>query len=184
VELYLVDVESAIRVYLEPAAQEPDLPAEPRERERLGGEFGSLATGARELAATLEDLSAYARDRLGETTRLDRDSLGQLQKLCRLVESQAGAVELEMSGEPDRQRPAVPNAELRLIENLAIVWTRHTDEKILRDHDAQSPWARFVETACGITGIECAYAHQLRVRVFDSAALAESAALLESLPDL
>jgi hypothetical protein len=63
------------------------------------------------------------------------------------------------------------------------MWTQHTRQQILRDRECRSPWARFVEVACGIAGIENEHAHTLRIRVFDTSSLVESADLLETLPD-
>jgi hypothetical protein len=190
VERYLVEVESALRIYRLPASPAPALETESRalpdqrERESVASELSSLADVARSLAHALEGLGAHARDRLDETTRFDAEAMAGLRKLCQLAESQASVAAGETARDPEPHEPAPVDPAFLLVERLAVVWTEHTCEQLLRDRDARSSWSQFVETACALAGIEPEHAHRLRLRAFDSAGLGESVGLLDSLPEL
>ena len=182
-ELYLVEVQSAIRMYLDPTAAEPSPRESRRDGERWARELDGVAKSARSLRATLEGLSGASRSRLVETTRLDGESLEELMRLARLAESEAHTARRQPSGWASSVGPTPKNPEIELVEKLSIVWARYTNERILRDREAESPWARFVEVACSIAGIDRGSAHQVRLGVYDFASLAESAELLATVPD-
>jgi len=179
-EIYLGQIEIAIRSYLVPSPEPALSDRDPMDRESLALEFDSVSARARSLRSAFESLSAYSRDRLTATTRLDRAALDHLLRLCNLTESEAARARQQMIAEPGQGAPAERAPELLLMEELAVVWTRHTDERIARDREARSPWSRFVEITFGIAGIEITRAHALRVRAFDSAGLDESSEMLES----
>ncbi len=188
-EIYLVEIQSAIRMYLDPTAAQPsEQPSEqPNELESewLARELDAVMQSACSLARVLEDLSGALRSRFVETTELDVESLDSLLHLSRLVESQAGAVQQRRGpGKALSFAATAQDPEIEFVERLSLVWTQHTGERIRRDRESASPWARFVEVACSIAGIASGSAHQLRVRLYDSASLDESAEILATIPDL
>ncbi len=183
-EVYLVEVQSAIRMYLAPPDAKPSPRENERHAERFAQEFEALAKSADSFIARLEELSEYSRGRLVETTRLDAGSLDNLMRLSGLAASEANAVGRQLLGETMPLAAPSKNREIELVEKLSIVWKRHTQERILRDREAEGPWARFVEVTCSLAGIDRGAAHLVRIRVYDSSTLDESAEILADIPDL
>jgi len=183
-EIYLLEIQSAILMYLAPPDPKPTPEKNVRHAEHFAQEFEALAKSADSLSTTLEGLSEYSRSRFVETTRLDAESLEGLIRLSGLAASEASSLRRQLSEEQLPATATSKNPEIELIEKLSIVWTRHTRLRILRDREADGPWARFVEVACGHAGIDRDTAHRVRIRVYDSSALDESAEILATIPDL
>jgi hypothetical protein len=184
VELYVLEVQAAIGIYRAPPTPEPGPPEAAREDEAPAPELEALARSAQSLLAGLEGLGGASRGRLLEGTGLDAGSLDDLVRLARRIES-----ELREARQPSPRRKGATGSrreqpEVELVEELSIIWARHVVERIPRDREGESPWAGFVEVACGIAGLDAGVAHRARLRVYDSASLAESAELLATVPDL
>ncbi len=182
-EIYLLEVQSAIRMYLSPAATQPRPDPQVRDPEHQTQQFELLAKRAESLGAAIENLDADSRDRLVETTQLDATALESLAQLSEQAASEARSATRRRSGKPLGSATTAQNPEIEFIEKLSIVWSRHTQEQIVRDREAEGPWARFVEVVCSLAGIDRGAAHQVRIRVYDSSTLHESAEILASIPD-
>ncbi len=182
-ERCVVEVHAAIETYLRPPSPEPrDGDASP-EQDAGFAQLEQLAKHASTLTTTLDTLPAEARSRLTESARVHPDDLEAFERIGQRIASGARAASTKRdTGASDE---AVPSRapEFELIERLSVVWRRHTDERILRDREANSGWAHFVEVACRVAGIDRDKAHLLRVRAFDTAALDESAEILANIPD-
>jgi len=181
-EHYLVEVGAAIHSYREAAAGQPDPGAEvpepsPGVDRHSDREIEALIRHAGALGELLEGLSDHARTRIAGSPTLNVESLAELVSLSRRAEASLSSLE--------PQRPARPaSPEIALLVTLSIVWTRHTDQPIQRDRAAGSPWARFVEVACSLAGIDNDSVHTLRIRAYDLESLSESAEILSTIPDL
>ena len=183
-EFYLIEVQSAVRMYAVPPSDAP-APRESEQRtEHSPHAFEAVAARADELTATLEGLDAYTRGRLVETTSLDAAALENLERLTRLAASQAKTVARQITGEELPIPVPSKSPEIELVERLLIIWTRHTERQVVRDREAASPWARFVEVACSVAGIHPETAHRVRLRVYDTSSLGESVEILATIPDL
>jgi hypothetical protein len=183
-EVFLLEVQSAIRMYLSPPDTEPRPGEEVRDAEHVTQEFELLAKRADSLVTAIESLDEYSRSRLVDTTQLDAAALDSLTHLSDLAASEARSAARKRSGGQLPVSANSKNPEIELVEKLSIVWTRHTQEQIVRDREAEGPWARFVELTCSLAGIDRGAAHRIRIRVYDSSTLDESAEILASIPDL
>ncbi len=183
-EIYLIELRSAIRMYLAPPATEPVSHTHVQPAEHFAGAFEALARSADSFAATLEGLDEHPRSRLVETTRLDAGALDNLMRLTDLAASEARKVGRQLLGEQLPVATVSNNPEIEFVERLSIVWKCHTQERIPRDREAEGPWARFVEVVCDVAGIDRADAHRARIRLYDSSTLDESAEILATVPDL
>jgi len=159
------------------------LPEEAARSPGFDSELDRVVVAARALVAAVEDLSDTPRAHILGTTWLDPAAADRLLELCGLAESAASSVKGTASGPIEPVQRTEEHAALFLIESLAIVWEAHTREHITRDDAARSPFAGFVALTCEIVGIDRTRAHTLRVRAYETMSLAESAALLASLPD-
>jgi len=179
-ELWVRETEWAIWIYRDPAAAHAALseaaattPDTSRELEALGG-------AARTLARGIGELGDGARERLLASGALDARALDTLRVLGGVV---AGACDEAARGAPGRVESVSREDEVTLVERLAAVWVEHTGETIEEDREGSGAFAAYVETACSIAGLQAGDAHRVRVRVFQTMGLLESAEMLASIPD-
>lgn len=183
VEVWIRQTEIAIWTYREPEAARAALAEADVVAPETPNDLDALARAARTLSQRISALGDDARRRLEASDAIDSAGIDRLRLLAEVTAAACGAALRDAHDGPAADAPVGQDAEVMLVEQLAGVWHAHTGEPIPEDRTGGSAFARYVEAACIIAGVDRQHAERVRIRVSQTANLLESAEMLATIPD-
>jgi hypothetical protein len=180
VEVWIRQTELAIWTYRDPEAARAAT-ADDTFSAEVAIELEALARAARSLSQRIEALGVGSRRALTASGAMDEAVLDRLHLLAGVASAACG--DAARAGAEGDVEAATLEPDVALVEQLAGVWREHTGQPFEEDRAGRSPFARYVETACGVVGLDSEHAGRLRVRVSRTMSLLESAEMLATLPE-